>query len=119
MNNTGMPEIANRTEQVGSLSRHFAAEGAGATLLEEYEARLAVARERFDQHPAVKALFRDPIDPTALEAFLISFAIVGVRMTEPVEGWIRRAGAGAANWDWNLWQKPSRPMRIRRLTTIS
>jgi len=92
MNNTGMPEIANRTEQVGSLSRHFAAEGAGATLLEEYEARLAVARERFDQHPAVKALFRDPIDPTALEAFLISFAIVGVRMTEPVEGWIRRAG---------------------------
>jgi len=65
-------EIANRAKQVGSLSRHSAVEGAGATLLEEYEARLAVARERFDQHPAVKALFRDPIDPTALEAFLIS-----------------------------------------------
>ena len=65
---------------------------AGATLIEEYEVALARTRERFDQHPAVRALFRDPIDPVTMEAFLISFAIVGVRMTEPVEGWIRRAG---------------------------
>jgi hypothetical protein len=32
------------------------------------------------------------MDPVTLEAFLISFATAGVRMTEPVEGWIRRAG---------------------------
>ena len=63
----------------------------GSILVEEYEARLAIARERFDRHPAVRALFHEPIDPVSMEAFLISFAIVGVRMTEPVEGWIRRA----------------------------
>jgi hypothetical protein len=74
MHNIETPEIAN------------------TTLLEEYEARLAAARERFDRHPAVIALFRGPIDPVTMKAFLISFAIVGVRMTEPVEGWIRRAG---------------------------
>jgi len=79
MNQTGMLEIA-------------VADSTGATLLEAYEARLAFARQRFDQHPAVRALFHHPIDPVTLEAFLISFAIVGVRMTEPVEGWIRRAG---------------------------
>lgn len=64
----------------------------GAILVEEYEARLAIAREHFDRHPAVRAIFHEPIDPVSLEAFLISFAITGVRMTEPVEGWIRRAG---------------------------
>ena len=37
-----------------------------ATLVDEYEARLAIARERFHQHPAVRALFRDPIDPITL-----------------------------------------------------
>jgi hypothetical protein len=41
------------------------------TFIEEYVARLAIARERFDQHPAVRALFRDPIDPVTLEAFPI------------------------------------------------
>jgi hypothetical protein len=61
-------------------------------LIDEYEAKIAPARERFDRHPAVRALFHSPIDPDTLEAFLVAFAIVGVRMTEPVEGWIRRAG---------------------------
>ena len=92
MKNTGMSEISNPREQVGSPLRQAVADGAGATLLEEYEARLAVARERWDRHPAVVALFRGPIEPVAMEAFLISFAALGVRMTEPVEGWIRRAG---------------------------
>jgi hypothetical protein len=79
-------------ERVGGPSRQAVVDGAHSTLIKEYEARLAIARERFDQHPAVRTLFRDPIDPVTLEAFLISFAIVGVRMTEPVESWIRRAG---------------------------
>jgi hypothetical protein len=60
MNNSEMPEIANRPKRAGSPSRH-APDGA-VRLLEEYEARLAVARERFDRHPTVRALFRDPID---------------------------------------------------------
>jgi hypothetical protein len=92
MKNAEMHEIANIPEQVQGPSQQPAADRAGAKLLEEYEARLRVARERFDQHPAVRALFHEPIDPVTLEAFLISFAIIGVRMTEPVEGWIRRAG---------------------------
>jgi hypothetical protein len=92
MNNTGMSEMSNTREQVGRPLPHAVGTGVTATLIEEYEARLAIARKRFDEHRAVRALFRDPIDPLTMEAFLISFAIVGVRMTEPVEGWIRRAG---------------------------
>src|SRR5580704_9551237 len=62
------------------------------SLMDEYEARLAPARLRFDQHPAVAALFRERLEPATLEAFLIYFSALGVGMTEPVEGWIRRAG---------------------------
>jgi hypothetical protein len=94
MNKTDVHEIANRPEKVESEARQTNAKGAGSKLLEQYEVRIAIARERFDQHPAVRALFHNPIDPLTLEAFLISFAIVGIRMTEPVEGWIRRAGCG-------------------------
>jgi hypothetical protein len=53
---------------------------------------MAPARQRFEEHPAVRALFRDPLKPATLEAFLIYFSALGVGMTEPVEGWIRRAG---------------------------
>jgi hypothetical protein len=59
---------------------------------DEYEALLVPARKRFYEHPAVRALFRDPLEPETLEAFLIYFSALGVGMTEPVEGWIRRAG---------------------------
>ena len=90
--NNRMSEIFDAPEQVGSLLPQAVSAGTGATLVEEYEAGLAIARERFDHHPAVRALFYDPIEPATMEAFLIAFAIVGVRMTEPVEGWIRRAG---------------------------
>ena len=84
MNHTEVLETTRRCQQLERLSH--------ATVLEQYESGLANARERFDRHPAVQALFHDDIDPLTLEAFLIAFAIVGVRMTEPVEGWIRRAG---------------------------
>jgi hypothetical protein len=92
MENTEMREFTNISQQVQSPSQPAVADRAGAQLLYEYEVRLGLARERFDRHPAVRALFREPIDPVRLEAFLISFAIAAVRMTEPVEGWIRRAG---------------------------
>jgi hypothetical protein len=60
--------------------------------VDEYEALLAPARQRFDEHPSVAALFRDSLDGDLLEAFLIYFSALGVGMTEPVDGWIRRAG---------------------------
>ncbi len=93
MNNTGIPEMANRPDALETSSQRIGIDGEGISLLEEYESRLAMARRRFDLHPAVRLLFYDSLDPVALEAFLIAFAIIGVRMTEPVEGWITRAGA--------------------------
>ena len=60
--------------------------------VDEYEALLAPARQRFDEHPSVGALFRDRLEPDTLEAFLIYFSALGVGMTEPVDAWIRRAG---------------------------
>lgn len=47
--------------------------------------RLALA-----QNPVWRFL-EDP-DPLVLELFLIEYCALGVAMTEPVEGWIRRAG---------------------------
>ena len=92
MKSKEMHDIVNTREQVQASAWQAVADGAGTRLFEEYEARLAIARERFDKHPAVRTLFHDLIRPFTLEAFLISFSILGVRMTEPVEGWIRHAG---------------------------
>lgn len=91
MKTTARSEIANKQEHVES-SRHAVPIGVAATLLEAYEVNVAIARERFDQNAVVRALFYGAIDPVTLGSFLISFAIIGVRITEPVEGWIRRAG---------------------------
>jgi hypothetical protein len=61
-------------------------------MVDQYEALMAPARQRFDEHPAIAALFRDGLEVKTLEAFLIYFCALGVGMTEPVEQWIRRAG---------------------------
>jgi len=92
MNNVGIHEMVSRRGHPESPSRQTGIDGAVVPRLEEYESRVAIARQRFDQHPASRALFYDPIDPITLQEFLIAFAVVGIRMTEPVEGWIRRAG---------------------------
>jgi len=60
--------------------------------VDEYEALVASARQRFEEHPAIAALFRDRLEPATLEAFLVYFSALGVGITEPVDGWIRRAG---------------------------
>lgn len=57
-----------------------------------YDQLLTSARQRFDRHPAMEALFRSALEPFILERFLIYFSALGVGMTEPVEEWIRRAG---------------------------
>jgi len=71
---------------------HHGPHAAADDLLEVYENSMAPVRSEFACHPAVIALFESPMEPVAMEAFLISFATLGVQMTEPVEGWIRRAG---------------------------
>lgn len=60
--------------------------------IESYESALDPARAAFAQDPAVRLLQDPSIGETRLEGFLITFNALGVAMTEPVEGWIRRAG---------------------------
>lgn len=64
-----------------------------ATLsLERYNRALAAVRERFDANSALNAL-RSTDDPRLLELFLLYFCAIGAQMTQPVEGWIRRAAS--------------------------
>jgi len=86
-----MHEMPNRSIHAELAQGDKRAAGA-CPLMDEYETRLTPARQRFDRHPSVAALFRASLDPDTLEAFLIYFSALGVGMTEPVEGWIRQAG---------------------------
>lgn len=62
-------------------------------LVEElYVPHVKEARERLQTHPALKALLDPKADPALVEGFLIQLNSLGVYMTEPVDGWIRRAG---------------------------
>ncbi|HEX4336870.1 MAG TPA: hypothetical protein VH062_13215 [Polyangiaceae bacterium] len=56
-----------------------------------YAPRIAGARSRF-MDTAAAAIFSPDMTPDELTLFLIQFSSLGVKMTEPVEGWIRRAG---------------------------
>src|ERR1041384_704848 len=56
-----------------------------------YSPYLTAARKGFESG-ASKALLDPELDPEIFELFLINYCSRGVRMTEPVEGWIRRAG---------------------------
>lgn len=62
----------------------------------EYEAALAGPRARFAAGPSLAAMVSEDVVPAKLELFLIHFSAYGVGMTEPVEGWIRRAGERCA-----------------------
>src|SRR5689334_17675587 len=63
--------------------------------LDEYENLLAPARARFAESPGVRAI-QSSSDEVFLESFLLHFCALGARMTQPVEGWIRRAGQRCA-----------------------
>jgi hypothetical protein len=49
-------------------------------------------RARFATGATLQVIVAADVDPALLELFLIQFSAFGVGMTEPVEGWIRRAG---------------------------
>jgi hypothetical protein len=56
-----------------------------------YTPHLTTARRRFETGAA--GVLLDPeLDPLLFELFLLNYCSRGVRMTEPVEGWIFRAG---------------------------
>ena len=58
--------------------------------LDEYEQFLAPVRDCFALSPGVQAIKSSP-NGVFLESFLLHFCALGSQMTEPVEGWIRRA----------------------------
>jgi hypothetical protein len=59
---------------------------------ELYEPHVLAARERVKNDPVLKQLGDPSINPDLLERFMIQYCAHGVKMTRPVEGWIRRAG---------------------------
>src|SRR6202008_67713 len=63
--------------------------------LDEYERLITPARERFVVSPAIQAM-ESTSDDVFLELFLLNFCALGSQMTEPVEGWIRRAAERCA-----------------------
>ncbi|MGN6110763.1 MAG: hypothetical protein ACTHU0_37010 [Kofleriaceae bacterium] len=59
---------------------------------QHYVPHVVEARARLQSAPALKKLLDPNVDPALVEGFLIQFNSMGVYMTEPVDGWIRRAG---------------------------
>ena len=60
--------------------------------LEEYEKLLRPARERFASSPGIQGMINPQTEAKTLAAFLLHFSALSVPITEPVEGWIYRAG---------------------------
>jgi hypothetical protein len=59
--------------------------------IKNYEQRVQHVRSRFKDSKIVNTVLR-ATDDELLELFLINFCAFGVGMTEPVDGWVRRAG---------------------------
>jgi hypothetical protein len=57
-----------------------------------YVPRLVRIRELAAHSGIARAMLDEDVDPRLLERFLIEYCSLGVQMTEPVEGWIGRAG---------------------------
>ena len=59
---------------------------------EQYLPHVTDVRHLLATGPHVTTLLDPNVEPALLEAFLIQLCALGVYMTEPVDGWIRRAG---------------------------
>jgi len=57
-----------------------------------YVPHVSEARQRITDDPKLRGLLAPDVPPARVLAFLIQFSARGVSMTEPVEGWITRAG---------------------------
>lgn len=64
--------------------------------IDRYEQAMEPARRRFDEDAAVRAICEPGIGAEHLERFFLYWSALGVGVTEPVEGWIRRAGQACA-----------------------
>jgi hypothetical protein len=63
-----------------------------SVLESSYLPLVAESRKRLTEDPRLCALLGPGIEPARLHWFLMQFSAWGIKMTEPVEGWIRRAG---------------------------
>jgi hypothetical protein len=59
---------------------------------ESYTPRVARFRDLTAESAILHTILADAVDPVVLERFLIEYCSLGVQITEPVEGWIDRAG---------------------------
>lgn len=60
-------------------------------VLDEYHALIQPARERFAASSGIRGMTSPNADARTMAAFLLHFSALSVAITEPVEGWIRRA----------------------------
>ncbi len=58
----------------------------------EYENLMVPARERFASSAGIRGMLNPDTEAQTLAAFLLHFSALSIPITEPVEGWIRRAG---------------------------
>ena len=59
---------------------------------ESYSTSMAQVHAELKAHPALVRLLEPELSPRLLHRFLIEYCALGVQVTAPVEGWIRRAG---------------------------
>ena len=63
-----------------------------AAALREYDRLIQPARDRFAAGRGIRGMTSPDTDARTMAAFLLHFSALSVPITEPVEGWIRRAG---------------------------
>jgi hypothetical protein len=61
-----------------------------------YDPKVSAARARFEANAALMTVLSPNVGADLLELFFVHFCALGVQMTEPVDGWIRRAGERTA-----------------------
>ncbi len=60
--------------------------------IREYEKLMQPIRERFALSPGIQGMINTETEAQTMTAFLMHFSALSVPITEPVEGWICRAG---------------------------
>jgi hypothetical protein len=88
-------------------------------IFKEYEQLVEPARRRFATSAGVAALISPDVAPQDLLWMLIQFTSRGFRMTEPVEGWIKRAAARCEAIGLGNLGRSLRGMRLPRPATNS